>query len=567
MSVLETISLCSIAFFASAISDSEKILKSKYLVYIVNSFDMQYLLNSNNLIITISITVFCIITAKNVLYAVFNYWSIRFSVLIEAIFAEKLMSGFINMPYEWHLSQNSSDLILVSANWKVYIGRKFIYSFLHLVADALLVLIMLSTLLVVQPLVSIIVIIILGSTSFFLFTSVRKKLDKVAIIGRRCDQNIYKQATKIIHGFKDLKIANKQNVFVQQYRNILLDFSKVHATQQVIMETPKWTLETMGFFMISFSICFMLIFLDYSLARISGTITLLAVTAWRVLPALKGILSQITSIRNSLPYINKILNYLDEIIQNEIKYCATTVSKSKKHLDFTNNIIINNVSFVYNNATHFALENINLTIQKGSIIGIIGPSGAGKSTFVDILSGLLFPSKGNILIDEKEINTFDLRMMWMNKLGYVPQTPYIFDGTIAENIAFETNQHNIDKNCVMNCCNMAAMRDFLDDLPEGINSYIGERGVRLSGGQRQRISIARTLYQKPDLIIFDEATSALDYENEQSIQNTIYSLRGKQTMVIVAHRLTTVESCDFIYELEKGKIKRVGTPQTILNIK
>jgi ABC-type bacteriocin/lantibiotic exporter with double-glycine peptidase domain len=214
------------------------------------------------------------------------------------------------------------------------------------------------------------------------------------------------------------------------------------------------------------------------------------------------------------------------------------------------------------------LNQISLSINKGDVIGIIGASGAGKSTFFDIITGLLVPSHGKFLIDELELQTCSQRMAWMTKLGYVPQTPYIFDGTIAENIAFEMDRKNIDTNQVLKCCHMAAMDDFLDDfldeLPLGIESYIGERGVRLSGGQRQRVSIARALYQQPELLIFDEATSALDNTNEKAIQNTIYSLRGKQTMIIVAHRLTTVASCDIIYEFDQGELKRWGRPEDVL---
>ena len=299
----------------------------------------------------------------------------------------------------------------------------------------------------------------------------------------------------------------------------------------------------------------MLIFLDYSVARVSGTITLLAVTAWRVLPAMNRILSQLTSIRNVIPYVEKILNYYQSVEENE-SMNQESVEPSTTNIEFKQVIHFQKISFAYKNSQKSALNLISLSIKKGDVIGIIGASGAGKSTFVDIITGLLVPLQGKFLIDNTELKTYSQRMKWMTKLGYVPQTPYIFDGTIAENIAFEMDKKNIDTNQVLKCCHMAAMDDFLDELPLGIDSYIGERGVRLSGGQRQRVSIARALYQQPELLIFDEATSALDNTNEKAIQNTIYSLRGKQTMIIVAHRLTTVESCDMIYEIDQGELRR-----------
>jgi len=565
MSIAETIVLGSIAFFASVISDTEKVIQSNYIVFVQKQFDLNFLSDPTKLILFTSIIIVLLVAFKNLFQAFVSYWSIRFSSLVEGIFAGKLLSGFLTMPYEWHLSQNSADLVLVSANWRSYIGRRFISNCLQVVSDSLLVVIMLTTLLLVQPIVSLIVISILGTTSLLLFTSVRKKLDRVSLMSKNLDQSINKQATKVIHGFKDVKISGKQDIFIHKYNNSLYLVSKNYGKQKVIASLPSWLLESMGFFMISFSICFMLFFLNYSVARVSGTITLLAVTAWRVLPALNRILSQLTSIRGVIPYIDKILNYYRQIQSNEVA-CRPLTEPKKIHIDFIDKIRFNNISFKYKNTNKFALKDISLTIKKGSVIGIIGASGAGKSTFVDLLTGLLLPTYGQILVDKINLDNYYSRMHWLTKLGYVPQTPYIFDGTISENIAFEIDEKNINKYRVLESCQMAAMNDFLNDLPSGIDTYIGERGVRLSGGQRQRVSIARTLYQKPELIVFDEATSALDNTHEKAIQDTIYSLRGKQTMVIIAHRLSTVASCDVIYEFEKGLIKSMGTPQDVLKL-
>jgi ABC-type bacteriocin/lantibiotic exporter with double-glycine peptidase domain len=563
MSIGETIVLGSIAFFASVISDTERVLQSDYILFVMNVLDSQWLSDSSNLIICISIGVVLLVASKNGFQALVNYWSIRYSAIVEGIFAGKLLSGFLQMPYEWHLSQNSADLILVTANWRGFIGRGFIYSVLQSIADSLMVTIMLISLFVVQPIVSLIVISILGTTSFLLFTTVRRKLDRVAVKARNFEQSLNKQATKMIHGYKDVKISGKQDIFNTKYAQTLFQVSRIQGTQRLISGLPTWLLESMGFFMISFSICYMLIFLDYSVARVSGTITLLAVTAWRVLPAMNRILSQLTSIRNVIPYVEKILNYYKEVEENESMNQAG-FEPSTTDIEFKQVIHFQQISFSYKNAQRFALNQISLSINKGDVIGIIGASGAGKSTFVDIITGLLLPSHGKFLIDELELKSCSQRMAWMTKFGYVPQTPYIFDGTIAENIAFEIDSKNIETNHVLKCCHMAAMDDFLDELPLGIDSYIGERGVRLSGGQRQRVSIARALYQKPELLIFDEATSALDNANEKAIQKTIYSLRGKQTMIIVAHRLTTVESCDMIYEFDQGELNRWGRPEEVL---
>jgi ABC-type multidrug transport system fused ATPase/permease subunit len=208
------------------------------------------------------------------------------------------------------------------------------------------------------------------------------------------------------------------------------------------------------------------------------------------------------------------------------------------------------------------LQNINFEISKGQTLGIIGTSGTGKSTLVDLLIGLLEPTQGEIRIDGQTLN-HTRRSAWIEHIGYVPQSPYIYDGTLADNVAFGLTKAEIDLHRVRQCCQMAAM-DFVQDMPQGIETPIGERGVRLSGGQNQRVAIARALYHNPEVLIFDEATSSLDTASEKAIQKTIYSFKGKQTLIIIAHRLSTVENCDEVIWLEKGQIKIKGSPAGVL---
>ena len=232
-------------------------------------------------------------------------------------------------------------------------------------------------------------------------------------------------------------------------------------------------------------------------------------------------------------------------------------------LDFSNTIKFNNVSFCYDNNGRKVLHDLCFEIKKGETIGIIGTSGAGKSTLVDLLIGLLEPFKGTISIDDKVL-THEFLAQWLRITGYVSQSPYIYDGTLAENAAFGMDQADIDREQVRKCCTMASMDDFIQDLPDNIDSSIGERGIKLSGGQQQRVAIARALYNKPEVMIFDEATSSLDTKSEKAIQKTIYSFKGKQTLIIIAHRLTTIEDCDKVIWLEKGRIKMIGKPEKVL---
>jgi ABC-type multidrug transport system fused ATPase/permease subunit len=298
-----------------------------------------------------------------------------------------------------------------------------------------------------------------------------------------------------------------------------------------------------------------------STARTTGVVALLAVAAWRVLPAARRIMGDLAKIRVSFPFIQHILNYLDEI--KNLGLTGPFDKHDKNQLSFRHDISLEHVAFSYQEADHYTLLDVNITIPKGATIGIVGVSGAGKSTLVDIIIGLLPSTSGQICIDGNHL-THQNAPAWMNKIGYVPQFPYLCDGTMAENVAFGYKGDAIDEGRVLDCCRMAALEDFLWGLPDGVDSLIGERGVKLSGGQRQRVAIARALYHNPEVLIFDEATSSLDTRSEKSIMETIYNFKGKQTLIIIAHRLSTVQDCDFIVWLEKGRVKKSGIPNDIL---
>ena len=240
-----------------------------------------------------------------------------------------------------------------------------------------------------------------------------------------------------------------------------------------------------------------------------------------------------------------------------------THDRITSNVAFSQDIEFKNVSFAYEGTAVDVLRDLSFRIKRGKTIGIVGVSGSGKSTLIELITGLFNPSKGCILVDGEILNT-DKLPGWLGLIGYVPQSPYIYDGTLAENVAFGNHGVEIDYDQVKECCRMAAMQDFMDDMSHGLNSYIGERGVKLSGGQQQRVAIARALYNGPEIMIFDEATSSLDTKSEKAIQQTIYSFKGKQTLIIIAHRLSTVVDCDSLIWLEKGSIKMIGTPADVL---
>ena len=558
--IFETGTMLLIALFATAIAKPEELINSKSILFIEELLGFEFLSTAQGIIISFSILVGIIVILKNLYKSYLTFLVGRYSAKLEAFIGKTLISGFLTLPYEWHISQNSADLIY-SIEMRKEAGRVFLNCIIKICSDYLLVSIMLVGLLLMQPIISMMVFLILGGSSFLIYTKLRRHIDNTASKCRRFEEKINKDCTKSIHGIKDVKIFAQEQTFINESEKNLTSFAWHFGKYKFFEQSPAAILESIGFIMLTGSVCLMLSVLKSSQMDIMATITLLAVAAWKCLPAMQRILQATSQIRYSLPFVNKVLEYLN-MIQDHNTLTQTTNSKPAT-ASFNHELILKNIYFKYAKLDINVLQNINITIKKGETIGIIGTSGAGKSTLVDILTGLLQPSKGQIKVDNTHLNSDNCKN-WRKLIGYVSQSPYIYDGTIAENIAFGFKESNIDRNRVKKCCQMAYMDNFLCDLPKGIDTEIGERGIRLSGGQRQRVAIARALYKNPVLMIFDEATSSLDSNSEKEIKKTIYSLSQEKTLIIIAHRLTTVEDCDRIFWIEKGQIKKCGTATEIL---
>jgi ATP-binding cassette, subfamily B, bacterial PglK len=419
-----------------------------------------------------------------------------------------------------------------------------------------------TALFVVQPMVSLIVVLVLGSTATFIYRVIRTQIDKAATAARDYQIAINKEATMAIHGIKDVKIALKESLFVSKFLEKAEPLSRILGVQGFYSQTPVLILETVGFFMLSLAIFALLLWFNTSTAYATGTMAILAVTAWKALPAVNIILANITAVRKSLPYISSQISYFD-LMESGKAGLQKHPAEPSGAFAFKDRIRFDHVFFAYQGTDTPVLHDLCFDIKKGDTVGIVGTSRAGKSTLVDLLIGLLQPTQGTIAIDNTPLIPARLPR-WLAVTGYVSQSPYIYDATLAENVAFGMDPKDIDREHVKKCCTMASMDDFVHDLTRGIDSFIGERGVRLSGGRQQRLAIARALYDNPEVIIFDEATSSLDTRSEKAIQKTIYRFKGRQPLVVIAHRLSTVEDCDTLIWLEKRRIKMSGPPAKVL---
>jgi len=538
---IETATVGLISFYAATISDPASVLKYAYFNTIQSFFGHDVVFTRTSLIGWLSLAVIAAVLSKNALRGFFVYTVSRYSARLEAFFGHRLLETFLLKPYSWHLQQNSADLVQ-SVMWRTFLGRNFVTPSLNILSEASVLLVLLCALLIVEPLVFVLFVVVQGGATLLLYRQMKKKLDQSASRCKEKDRDINREVTRAIHGFKDVKITGTAGYFVDQFDQRANPYARDFSRQQFWREAPLLTLETVGFVLVCGAILIMLFGLGYSPLAITGVTALLAVTAWRTLPALNRVVASSTTIRTALPYVATLLPFLESSQQEQIS------AVEEKALDFNRSIEFHNVSFAYPETDgRKVVDNFNLTIRAGQTIGIMGASGCGKSTLIDLLVGLLPPDCGRILIDGQPLAPENVAA-WANNIGYVPQFPYIFDGSIAANIAFGIPSQQIDQQRVLDVCRQAAI-DFLDQLPAGVDSIIGERGIRLSGGQRQRIAIARALYRQPKLLIFDEATSALDEIKDHEIRQLIAKLKGKMTLVVVSHRKSTVEGCDVVIDI------------------
>jgi len=530
---IETMAVGLIAFYAAAISDPGStltaVLESRFW-----QIDGGYLpgpLTAKELIGGLSVLVIGAVLLKNLVRGVLTLHIARFGALVESYLGGRLLENFLYRDYLWHLRQNSADLVQ-RIIWRQWLGRNFVVPHLKIMTEVVMLIVLLSGLLIIQPVVSLLFILLQGSVGILVYRLLRRGLDLSARECRSADIDLNRTATLALHGYRDVKVTGRESFFLDRFRQRAISFSRHFGWQQFWRESPLLVLESLGFVLIAGAILFMLFVLGYSPLETTGTTALLAVTAWRSLPAFNRVISSKAGIRAALPYVEPLLN--DLTAGGERSASGIGRVAFAERIDFVA------VDFAYEQDKP-VLQGFNLSIRRGRSVGIMGPSGCGKSTFVDLLTCLLRPQQGHFLIDGQELTEEQLST-WRASIGYVPQFPYISEGTLAQNVAFGYADEEIDREGVVEACRLGAV-DFLDRLPEGIDTPIGERGVRLSGGQRQRVAIARAVYRNPQVLIFDEATSALDEEKDQEIRQLIKDLKGKMTLIVVSHRPSTVEDC------------------------
>ena len=472
----------------------------------------------------------------------------------------RILNIYLKEDYEFFVlnhSQNLSKTILSEVDQFI---TQVLRPTLNLVAYGFILIILIIALLYFNPLLAVLSFCFLGGISFLL-TSIMKKLSlRIGAIRTKENEKRYFYSGEIFNAIKEIKFSNTQSYYFNRFNDSSLKFSGSQFKYMFYLQIPNIVIETSLFSgMLIASLIFFYSQNKFSndfLGEILPTIGFFGLAVLRLKPATIAVYNGIISLTYSKNLIDSIRKTLS--LENKNNVSTNDI------IEFTKSIDLKDISFKYRGTDNFVLSNINLSIKKGISIGIIGPSGSGKSTLLDILMGLLIPTSGKILVDNK-ILTLDNIRSWQSKIGYVPQLVHLIDDTIIKNIAFGISESEINLNRVIQCCEIVQLSKFISDsMPKGYMSVVGERGVQLSGGQKQRIGIARALYHNPEIIIFDEASSALDGETEAAVMSAIDELSKSKTLIVVAHRLSTVKNCNVIIDLEYGRVKAIGTPNEIL---
>ena len=504
----------------------------------------------------LGVLVFVLLVISLAFKALTTYAQIRFARMREYSIGKRLVEGYLHQPYSWFLNRHSADLgktILSEVGTVIGNGMT---PLMTLMAQSTVALGLLILLLIVDPLLALSVGVVLGVAYAGIFTVMSGWLQRLGQARIVANKERFTAVSEAFGAAKELKVGGLEQAYIQRFSKPAEIFAKGHAMAQVISQLPRFALEAIAFGGMLLVILYLMA-KSGSFASALPIITLYAFAGYRLMPALQQIYQAITQLRFAGPA-------LDALHQDLMSLQATDAQHGQlSPLSLIQDITLNQVS--YPNAPQPALKGIDLTIPARSTVGFVGPTGSGKTTTVDVILGLLEPKEGALKIDGQPITAAN-RRQWQHAIGYVPQHIYLADDSVLANIAFGVPTKDIDQQAVERAAKIANLHEFvINDLTQGYATTVGERGVRLSGGQRQRIGIARALYHNPKVLILDEATSALDNLTEQAVMEAVNNLGHDITIILIAHRLSTVRQCNQIYLLQRGEVKAQGTFEELMH--
>lgn len=467
----------------------------------------------------------------------------------------RVMREFLNRPYEEYLGADIPTVFRLTDS-DIPSAFQLILVLIQMITEIVVSAFLCVVLVVVSPIMTLFIVVIFLGLTLLLSKILKPRLNAIGRKNQEIQSRIAKWRIQSIYGLKDVKVLNREEFFVRNYYESGSIGANVARNYAVLNNLPRLLIETI--FIVSM-LAFIMVYIlgGGDIKVLIPQLTAFAVAAIRIMPSANRINTYMSEIAYSQPCLDYLYENLNESMKQDVNGSVTGYDregkkKEKERLFLQDKIVLDHITFAYPGTDKNIFTDAHMEVKRGQSVGIMGPSGAGKSTIVDILLGLLHVQKGSITCDGRSI--FDNYESWLAQIGYIPQSIYLVDESIRDNIAFGIDADKIDENRIWEVLEEAQLKEFIEELPEGLDTKIGDRGVRISGGQRQRIGIARALYHDPEILVFDEATSALDNDTEKAVMDAVNSFHGRKTMVIIAHRLNTIAKCDVIYKVDGEKI-------------
>ena len=560
MAFSQAVGVASVMPFIGLVMDPDLVFKNQWLSWAYETFNFTSI---NQFTIYTGIAMFCVIMLSNGISAFATWLKLRFAWMNNHRISRRLLEKYLSMPYAFFLNQNSSDLSKNVLSEVYILTNSYILSILNVITRTMMTVFLLAMLIWVDVFVSIIAFLVIGGVYGIIFWRVNKNLEIRGDLRVQANRMRFKIAMEAFGGIKEIKVMNREPYFLEQFSVHSIKHANLMAWLAVIGQIPRFAFEAVAFGGI---ILFVLVLLTTrgNAAEVIPLVSLFAFAGYRLMPSLQEIFTSFTQMQFNKTILDRVHA---DFTRKEKDSLPDTFSEAKIQptIPFQNKLDLRNITYFYPNSEKPVLENIHLAIKKNNSVAFVGPTGVGKTTLVDIILGLLRPQKGQLLVDGVEIDNSNI-IKWQRNIGYVPQHIYLSDDTVANNIAFGIPESLINREALERSAQIANIHDFIvKELPKGYDTLVGERGIRLSGGQRQRIGIARALYHDPEVLVFDEATSALDGVTEESVLYAMENAAKLKTLIVIAHRLSTVKKCDKIYMLDYGQIIAHGTYDELMS--
>lgn len=555
--MLETLGVSMMLPVVNVIMDPQSVMDNEIVQKLVAFLHIE---SDRQLIILMLSTLIVLFVIKNAYLLLQTYVQNTFVTRNRNRMISRVMREFLNRPYEEYLGADIPTVFRLTDS-DIPNAFQLILVMIQMVTEIVVSVFLCIVLVVISPAMSLFIVVIFLGMTLVITKVLKPRLNAIGRKNQEIQSRIAKWRIQSIYGLKDVKVLHREEFFVRNYYESGAIGANVARNYAVLNNLPRLLIETV---FIAAMLLFIMIYIlqGNDISVLIPQLTAFAVAAIRVMPGTNRINTYLSQIAYSQPCLDYLYENLTDAMKQDVNGSVTglvprraesgELSSAGQEWKLQDKIALDHISFTYPNTEKPIFTDAHMEVKKGQSVGIMGPSGAGKSTIVDILLGLLHAQKGTITCDGK--NIFENYGAWLSQIGYIPQSIYLIDESIRDNIAFGIDADKIDDKRIWEVLEEAQLKEFVEELPEGLDTTIGDRGVRISGGQRQRLGIARALYHNPEILVFDEATSALDGETEKAVMDAVNSFHGKKTMVIIAHRLNTIAKCDVIYKVENEKI-------------